>query len=108
MLDSDTQKGVKKTEQESKTLAEKVEESRKNTTFADVLDDDNLYNSLVSALEDALEAYKQRTGESININFNDIDDIENFLVQHSLLSNPSQYSISELQALVERLNSCGL
>ena len=103
----DTQKGVKKTEQESKTLAEKVEESRKNTTFADVLDDDNLYNSLVSALENALEAYKQRTGESININFNDIDDIENFLVQHSLLSNPSQYSISELQALVERLNSCG-
>lgn len=103
----DTQKGVKKTEQESKTLAEKVVESRKNTTFADVLDDDNLYNSLVSALENALEAYKQRTGESININFNDIDDIENFLVQHSLLSNPSQYSISELQALVERLNSCG-
>ena len=74
----------------------------------DVLDDDNLYNSLVSALENALEAYKQRTGESISINFNDIDDIENFLVQHNLLSNPSQYSISELQALVERLNSCGL
>ena len=105
--ENDSQKGVKKTEQESKTLAEKVEESRKNTTFADILDDDNLYNSLVSALESALEAYKQRTGESVGINFNDIDDIENFLVQRSLLSNPSQYSISELQALVERLNSCG-
>ena len=49
----DTQKGVKKTEQESKTLAEKVGESRKNATFASVFkrpESRTNFTNLVSAI----------------------------------------------------------
>jgi hypothetical protein len=95
----DAQKGVKKTEQESKTLAEKVGESRKNATFASVFkgpESRTNFTNLVSAIRNA-------AGDDTLV-FKGTKQVEEYLTNKGI-TPPT--SISELQALVERLNSCG-
>ncbi len=98
----DSQKGVKKTEQEPKTLAEKVSNSRNNTTFASVFKGDGgrtRFNDLVSAINSA----RERAGEESK-QFKGTKALEEELVSRGK-SLPT--TVSELQALVEELNSCG-
>ena len=98
----DSQKGVKKTEQEPKTLAEKVSNSRNNTTFASVFrgmdsaERRTTFNNLVSAIKNA-------AGDATLV-FRGTKQVEDYLISRGVMPPTS---ISELQALVERLNSCG-
>ena len=98
----DSQKGVKKTEQEPKTLAEKVSNSRNNTTFASVFKGDGgrtRFNNLVSAINSA----REKAGEESK-QFKGTKALEEELVSRG---KPLPTTVSELQALVEELNSCG-
>jgi hypothetical protein len=93
---------VKKTEQETETLAQKVRNSRNNVTFASVFkgkEGRTLFNDLVSAVNSAIEkagGTKQQ--------FKGTKAVEDLLLEKGI-APPT--SISALQALVERLNSCG-
>ena len=96
----DSQEGVKKTEQESKTLAQKVSNSRNNATFASVFKGNRTaFNDLVSAVNNAL----QKAGEATK-QFKGTKALEEELVSRG---KPLPTTISELQALVEELNTCG-
>lgn len=95
----DSQEGVKKTEQESKTLAQKVSNSRNNATFASVFKSSEgrtNFTNLVSAIRNA-------AGDDTLV-FKGTKQVENYLISKGV-KIPT--TISELQALVERLNSCG-
>jgi hypothetical protein len=98
--ENDSQKGVKKTEQEPKTLAQKVSNSRNNATFASVFKGNRAaFNDLVSAVNNAL----QKAGEATK-QFKGTKALEEELVSRG---KPLPTTISELQALVEELNTCG-
>ena len=100
--EDDSQKGVKKTEQEPKTLAEKVSNSRNNATFASVFKGDGgrtRFNDLVSAVNSAREMAGEESKQ-----FKGTKALEEELVSRG---KPLPTTVSELQALVEELNSCG-
>lgn len=97
--ENDSQKGVKKTEQEPKTLAQKVSDSKNNTTFASVFkgpEGRTNFTNLVSAIRNA-------AGDDTLV-FKGTKQVEEFLISKG---KKIPTSISELQALVEELNSCG-
>lgn len=96
----DSQEGVKKNEQETKTLAQKVNNSRNNATFASVFKGNRAaFNDLVSAVNNAL----QKAGEATK-QFKGTKALEEELVSRG---KPLPTTISKLQALVEELNTCG-
>lgn len=100
--ETDSNKEVKKTEQDSETLAKKVRKSRNNSTFVSLFkgsDGRSLLNNLISAINNALD----KAGEDSK-QFKGTKSVEEELLARGK-NIPT--SISELQALIEELNSCG-
>lgn len=100
--ETDSNKEVKKTEQDSETLAKKVRKSRNNSTFVSLFkgsDGRSLLNNLISAINNALD----KAGENSK-QFKGTKSVEEELLARGK-NIPT--SISELQALIEELNSCG-
>lgn len=100
--ETDSNKEVKKTEQDSETLAKKVRKSRNNPTFVSLFkgsDGRSLLNNLISAINNALD----KAGEDSK-QFKGTKSVEEELLARGK-NIPT--SISELQALIEELNSCG-
>lgn len=100
--ETDSNKEVKKTEQDSETLAKKVRKSRNNPTFVSLFkgsDGRSLFNNLISAINNALD----KAGEDSK-QFKGTKSVEEELLARGK-NIPT--SISELQALIEELNSCG-
>ena len=100
--ETDSNKEVKKTEQDSETLAKKVRKSRNNSTFVSLFkgsDGRSLLNNLISAINNALD----KAGEDSK-QFKGTKSVEEELLARGK-NIPT--SISELQALIDELNSCG-
>lgn len=100
--ETDSSKEVKKTEQDSETLAKKVRKSRNNSTFVSLFkgsDGRSLLNNLISAINNALD----KAGEDSK-QFKGTKSVEEELLARGK-NIPT--SISELQALIEELDSCG-
>lgn len=107
--ETDSNKEVKKTEQDSETLAKKVRKSRNNPTFVSLFkgsDGRSLLNNLISAINNALD----KAGEDSK-QFKGTKAVEEELRLRIRKPNSKikgiPTSISELQALIDELNSCG-